>query len=81
MLQVLATVMADPPAGAGLGNWRDAKARLVRSLTPLTPEHTVRGQYEGYHDVEGRRPRNRRWRPTSRSGWSRIRGGGRACRS
>ena len=29
MLQVLATVMADPPEGEGLTNWRDAKARLV----------------------------------------------------
>ena len=53
MLQVLATVMADPPEGEGLSNWRDAKARLVSSLTPLTAEHTVRGQYEGYHDVAG----------------------------
>ena len=53
MLQVLATVMADPPDGEGLTNWRDAKARLVASLTPLTPEHAVRGQYEGYHDVAG----------------------------
>ena len=53
MLQVLATVMADPPEGQGLSNWRDSKARLVDSLTPLTPEHTVRGQYEGYHDVKG----------------------------
>ena len=56
MLQVLATVMADPPEGQGLTNWQDAKARLVASLTPLTPEHTVRGQYEGYHDVARRRP-------------------------
>ncbi|HEY3035610.1 MAG TPA: glucose-6-phosphate dehydrogenase, partial [Streptosporangiaceae bacterium] len=53
MLQVLATVMADPPEGQGLSNWRDSKARLVESLTPLTPERTVRGQYEGYHDVKG----------------------------
>jgi glucose-6-phosphate 1-dehydrogenase len=53
MLQVLATVMADPPEGEGLTNWRDAKSRLVKSLTRLTPEHTVRGQYEGYHDVKG----------------------------
>ena len=57
MLQVLATVMADPPEGEGLSNWRDAKAQLVSSLTPLTPERVVRGQYEGYHDVAGRRPR------------------------
>jgi glucose-6-phosphate 1-dehydrogenase len=53
MLQVLATVMADPPEGEGLSNWRDAKSRLVSSLTPLTPGRTVRGQYEGYHDVDG----------------------------
>jgi glucose-6-phosphate 1-dehydrogenase len=46
-------VMADPPDGEGLSNWRDAKARLVTSLTPLTAEHTVRGQYDGYHDVQG----------------------------
>ncbi len=53
MLQVLATVMADPPEGQGLANWRDAKSRLVASLTPLAPEHCVRGQYDGYHDVAG----------------------------
>ena len=53
MLQVLATVMADPPEGEGLTNWRDAKSRLVSTLSPLTAEHTVRGQYDGYHDVEG----------------------------
>jgi glucose-6-phosphate 1-dehydrogenase len=58
MLQVLATVMADPPDGKGLSQWRDSKSRLVGSLTPLTPETTVRGQYEGYHDVEGVDPRS-----------------------
>ena len=58
MLQVLATVMADPPEGEGLTNWRDSKARLVSSLAPLTAEHTVRGQYEGYHDVKGVDPRS-----------------------
>src|SRR5215468_8225148 len=56
MLQVLATVMADPPEGQGLTGWRDAKARLVASLTPLSPEHCVRGQYEGYLDVAGVAP-------------------------
>jgi glucose-6-phosphate 1-dehydrogenase len=56
MLQVLATVMADPPEGQGLAQWQDAKARLVSSLTPLTRQNTVRGQYQGYQDVEGVRP-------------------------
>jgi glucose-6-phosphate 1-dehydrogenase len=56
MLQVLATVMADPPDGQGLSQWRDAKSRLIASLTPLTPADTVRGQYEGYLDVAGVAP-------------------------
>jgi glucose-6-phosphate 1-dehydrogenase len=53
MLQVLATVMADPPSGQGLLSWQDSKAGLVSSLRPLTPDAVVRGQYEGYHDVDG----------------------------
>jgi glucose-6-phosphate 1-dehydrogenase len=56
MLQVLATVMADPPEGEGLSRWQDSKARLISSLTPLTPQTTVRGQYQGYHDVAGVAP-------------------------
>ena len=54
MLQVLATVLADPPDGSGLDDsWLDAKARVVAALRPLTPADVVRGQYEGYHDVDG----------------------------
>src|SRR5262252_9510529 len=56
MLQVLATVMADPPEGPDLHGWRDSKARLISSLTPLTPARTVRGQYAGYLDVKGVAP-------------------------
>jgi glucose-6-phosphate 1-dehydrogenase len=53
MLQVLASVMADPPDGSGFDSWLDAKYRVIASLRPLTPDDVVRGQYEGYHDVEG----------------------------
>jgi glucose-6-phosphate 1-dehydrogenase len=53
MLQVLATVLADPPDGRGLESWMDAKAQLVAALRPLVPEHAVRGQYEGYREVQG----------------------------
>jgi glucose-6-phosphate 1-dehydrogenase len=53
MLQVLATVTADPPDGRGLDTWVDAKSRVVGALRPLTPEACVRGQYEGYQDVPG----------------------------
>jgi glucose-6-phosphate 1-dehydrogenase len=53
MLQVLAIVLAEPPTGRSLSGWRNAKHQVLEGLTPLTPEHTVRGQYEGYHDVDG----------------------------
>src|SRR4029077_16015994 len=58
MLQVLATVLADPPNRAGLADWRDAKSRVISALRPLSPEDTVRGQYEGYHEVEGVDPKS-----------------------
>ncbi|MGO8884345.1 MAG: glucose-6-phosphate dehydrogenase [Streptosporangiaceae bacterium] len=58
MLQVLATVLADPPDGAGLGSWRDAKSRVISALRPLAPEDTVRGQYEGYLEVDGVAPKS-----------------------
>jgi glucose-6-phosphate 1-dehydrogenase len=56
MLQVLATVLADPPDGAGLSTWRDAKSHIVEALTSLSPHTTVRGQYDGYLDVKGVAP-------------------------
>ncbi|HYZ55609.1 MAG TPA: glucose-6-phosphate dehydrogenase (NADP(+)) [Streptosporangiaceae bacterium] len=58
MLQVLATVMAGPPDGSGLESWVDAKTALIGSLTPLSPERTVRGQYAGYLDVAGVGPQS-----------------------
>jgi glucose-6-phosphate 1-dehydrogenase len=56
MLQVLATVLAEPPPGRHLRSWRDAKQQVVAALSPLTPETTVRGQYEGYRQVDGVAP-------------------------
>ena len=54
MLQVLATVLAEPPDGrTRLDSWPAAKARVVSSLRPLSSEDTVRGQYDGYLDVAG----------------------------
>jgi glucose-6-phosphate 1-dehydrogenase len=58
MLQVLATVLAEPPDGRGLGSWRDGKSRVISALRPLEPGDCVRGQYEGYLDVAGVAPRS-----------------------
>jgi glucose-6-phosphate 1-dehydrogenase len=56
LLQVLATVLAEPPDGTGLDSWRSAKSDLLGALRPLTPELTVKGQYQGYLDVNGVAP-------------------------
>jgi glucose-6-phosphate 1-dehydrogenase len=53
MLQVLATVLAEPPSGTSLSGWRDAKHTAISALSSMTPELTVRGQYEGYRQVDG----------------------------
>src|SRR5262249_2062227 len=53
LLQVLASVLAEPPDGRGLDPWRTAKATVIEALSPLTPRTTVRGQYDGYRDVSG----------------------------
>jgi len=58
MLQVLATVLAEPPDGLGLDTWRDAKSRVISALRPLTPEDCVRGQYDGYLQVAGVEPKS-----------------------
>jgi glucose-6-phosphate 1-dehydrogenase len=56
MLQVLATVIAEPPDGSGLEYWRDAKSHIIEALTPLTTQTTVRGRYDGYLGVAGVAP-------------------------
>jgi glucose-6-phosphate 1-dehydrogenase len=53
LFQVLASVLAEPPDARGIDPWRTAKATVIAALSPLTPQTTVRGQYEGYRDVNG----------------------------
>jgi glucose-6-phosphate 1-dehydrogenase len=53
MLQVLSSVLADPPSGTNLDSWRTSKSQLIGSLRPLTPAKTVKGQYHGYRSVKG----------------------------
>ena len=56
MLQVLATVLADPPDGTGLDSWVSSKADVIGALRPLDPSEVVKGQYAGYLDVAGVAP-------------------------
>ena len=59
LLQVLATVLAEPPDGTSLDSWRESKSQLIGALRPVPPELTVKGQYEGYLDVKGVDPNSK----------------------
>jgi glucose-6-phosphate 1-dehydrogenase len=53
LLQLLLSVIADPPDGDSVPSWLDAKVRAVSAIRPLSADDVVRGQYEGYLDVDG----------------------------
>jgi glucose-6-phosphate 1-dehydrogenase len=56
MMQVLATLVMDAPAEHDPEALRDEKARLLKSIAPLTEKRIVRGQFRGYHDEDGVAP-------------------------
>ncbi len=58
MLQVLASVLAEPPDTRGIDVWRSSKSEVIGALCELSPETTVRGQYEGYTEVQGVDPKS-----------------------
>ncbi len=55
LLQVLALVAMEPPSGgpADPDPVRDRKNDLFRSMPSASCEHYVRGQYEGYREIDG----------------------------
>jgi glucose-6-phosphate 1-dehydrogenase len=53
LLQVLALVAMEPPAGAGAEELRDKKVEVFKAIAAANPAHYVRGQYAGYTDVPG----------------------------
>ena len=56
LLQVLALVAMDPPAGSSADDTQDKKAEVLRGMPAADPRHYVRGQYAGYADVPGVAP-------------------------
>jgi glucose-6-phosphate 1-dehydrogenase len=54
MLQMTAILAMDPPVGDhDIEAVRDEKARVLKAIAPLDPEHVVRGQFRGYRDERG----------------------------
>ena len=53
LLQVLALIAMEPPAGSDADALRDKKAEVFRAIPGADPAHCVRGQYQGYAQVAG----------------------------
>lgn len=53
MLQVIAILAMDPPAGGDVEAVRDEKARILKAMAPLDAAQVVRGQFRGYRDEPG----------------------------
>lgn len=50
LLEMVSLLAMEPPASSGADALRDEKVKVLRSVPPLEPSTTVRGQYEGYRD-------------------------------
>ncbi|HEY5316806.1 MAG TPA: glucose-6-phosphate dehydrogenase [Solirubrobacteraceae bacterium] len=53
LLQLLAAAAMEPPAGADAATLKDAKYAVLRSIADAKPGCYVRGQYEGYREIDG----------------------------
>jgi glucose-6-phosphate 1-dehydrogenase len=53
LMQVVALAAMEAPAGGDADTLKDAKFALFRSIQDAKPAHYVRGQYDGYLDIEG----------------------------
>ncbi len=56
MLQVLSLIAMDPPAGSGEQALHNKKSEVFRAIRDADPARYVRGQYQGFLDVEGVAP-------------------------
>lgn len=53
LMQVVAAAAMEPPAGRGARPLKDAMFGVFSTMPPADPAHYVRGQHEGYLDVDG----------------------------
>lgn len=53
LLQVVALLAMEPPAGPDSGFLQDEKAKVINAMRPLDCRNLVRGQYVGYRDEPG----------------------------
>jgi glucose-6-phosphate 1-dehydrogenase len=56
LMQLLAAAAMEAPAGADAATFKDAKFAVYRSMSDAKPAQYVRGQYDGYLDIDGVAP-------------------------
>jgi glucose-6-phosphate 1-dehydrogenase len=56
LLQVVAHVAMEPPAGKDSESIRDEKVKVLKAMAPLDPGRVVRGQFRGYRNEPGVAP-------------------------
>jgi glucose-6-phosphate 1-dehydrogenase len=56
LMQVVGATAMEPPAGGDVKTIQDAKVSLFRAIKPADPAHYVRGQYDGYLEIDGVAP-------------------------
>lgn len=53
LLQVLAAAAMEPPSGGDATTLNDAKFAVLRAIPAADVSHCVRGQYDGYREIDG----------------------------
>ena len=56
LMQLVATAAMEAPAGDDAATLKDAKFAVFRSMPEADPKHYVRGQYDGYLEIDGVAP-------------------------
>jgi glucose-6-phosphate 1-dehydrogenase len=56
LLQLLATATMEPPAGSDPETLKDAKVAVFKAIANADPRESVRGQYDGYREIDGVTP-------------------------
>jgi glucose-6-phosphate 1-dehydrogenase len=56
LLQLLATAAMEPPSGGDPDTLKDSKFAVFRAMRHADPRHYIRGQYDGYREVDGVAP-------------------------
>ncbi len=53
LLQIAATAAMEPAASANPDSQKDAKQAVFAAMADAKPAHYIRGQYDGYRDIDG----------------------------